>query len=347
MHGALHLGVEVLNAEACSIETDLGQDFERGVVGVARVEFDGNFGVARQRKMLARRGHHGPHLVVREKRGRAAAPVQLRHAAQWADLVGHHGHLTRERFNIACTARAVLRDDLVAAAVVAEPSDRRYSAGRAYQNAARARAPGEPTSGKRCRWRRTEGRPAWRTETWGGSSGGDGLLLFSARLQKFKAPSRAGKSKAKPSQRRPNDKANLTMGWPFSFDDVLHGTKLRTPERRGAWCDLRDEAGAAKHAGDSGCTATLSQHDQPGASTQRLESGTRAWPDGAAHDRRWLRMRCAPVSGPPDCDASPVVSRKLCRQGKLWPEVRQYLERRFSPEQVAAQLKRVHPGDPL
>lgn len=42
----------------------------------------------------------------------------------------------------------------------------------------------------------------------------------------------------------------------------------------------------------------------------------------------------------------PRRERKLHRQGKLWPEVRQYLERGLSPEQVAAQLKRVHPGEP-
>lgn len=42
----------------------------------------------------------------------------------------------------------------------------------------------------------------------------------------------------------------------------------------------------------------------------------------------------------------PRRERKLRRQGALWPEVRQYLERGFSPEQVAAQLKRVHPGEP-
>ncbi|CAJ0784177.1 hypothetical protein R8510_05226 [Ralstonia chuxiongensis] len=35
----------------------------------------------------------------------------------------------------------------------------------------------------------------------------------------------------------------------------------------------------------------------------------------------------------------PRRERKLCQQGPLWPEVRRYLERGFSPEQVAAQLE--------
>jgi transposase, IS30 family len=36
--------------------------------------------------------------------------------------------------------------------------------------------------------------------------------------------------------------------------------------------------------------------------------------------------------------------RKLHPHGTLWPEVRQYLERCFSPTQVARQLKRLYPG---
>lgn len=39
-------------------------------------------------------------------------------------------------------------------------------------------------------------------------------------------------------------------------------------------------------------------------------------------------------------------ARKLHPQGTLWPEVRQYLERCFSPTQVARQLKRLYPGQP-
>ncbi|HWV05079.1 hypothetical protein, partial [Ralstonia sp.] len=45
--------------------------------------------------------------------------------------------------------------------------------------------------------------------------------LFSARLQKLKAPSRAGKSKDNSHtfwEQAQTTKANLAMGWPFSFD---------------------------------------------------------------------------------------------------------------------------------
>jgi transposase, IS30 family len=38
--------------------------------------------------------------------------------------------------------------------------------------------------------------------------------------------------------------------------------------------------------------------------------------------------------------------RKLHPHGTLWPEVRQYLERCFSPAQIARQLKLIYPGQP-
>ncbi|MFX5743219.1 hypothetical protein ABTE37_19970, partial [Acinetobacter baumannii] len=47
------------------------------------------------------------------------------------------------------------------------------------------------------------------------------LLSFSSLQQKFKAPHRAGKVKRKKTNHlgtKQNDKANLTMGWPLSFD---------------------------------------------------------------------------------------------------------------------------------
>ncbi|WP_439013892.1 hypothetical protein, partial [Ralstonia holmesii] len=44
-------------------------------------------------------------------------------------------------------------------------------------------------------------------------------LPFSSLQQKFKAPSKAGKSKAKPSQRQPKrQRPTARLGWPFSFD---------------------------------------------------------------------------------------------------------------------------------
>jgi transposase, IS30 family len=42
----------------------------------------------------------------------------------------------------------------------------------------------------------------------------------------------------------------------------------------------------------------------------------------------------------------PRLERKLHFDGTLWPEVRQYLDRCFSPEQISAQLKRAHPDEP-
>lgn len=51
-------------------------------------------------------------------------------------------------------------------------------------------------------------------------------------------------------------------------------------------------------------------------------------------------QRAARLRRKPRCEC------KLHPGGTLWPEVRRYLEMGFSPEQVAAQLKRVHPGEP-
>lgn len=42
----------------------------------------------------------------------------------------------------------------------------------------------------------------------------------------------------------------------------------------------------------------------------------------------------------------PRVPRKLASHTRLWWEVRGYLARRFSPEQIAGTLKRCYPGDP-
>lgn len=42
----------------------------------------------------------------------------------------------------------------------------------------------------------------------------------------------------------------------------------------------------------------------------------------------------------------PRCPRKLRRDGPLWPQVRSYLESYLSPEQIAAKLRRLYPGQP-
>jgi len=77
--GLLNVFVEILYADAHAVETELAEQFDSGVVDLARIDLDRILAVFNEPEMLTRRRHQLAHLVVREEGRRAAAPVQLRH----------------------------------------------------------------------------------------------------------------------------------------------------------------------------------------------------------------------------------------------------------------------------
>ncbi|MOA09866.1 hypothetical protein D3C78_1297260 [compost metagenome] len=77
--GALHGGIEVLDAEAYTVESDLAQQAHGRPVGFARVDLDAVVAaiVVEQAEVLTQARHQLTQLVVIEKGRGAAAEVQL------------------------------------------------------------------------------------------------------------------------------------------------------------------------------------------------------------------------------------------------------------------------------
>ncbi len=79
MNRLLHLRLKILNAHAEAVEAEPPQSFQVRAICDARIDFNSNFGVRRERKSLARVTEEIFHLRGSEIRGRAAAPVKLNH----------------------------------------------------------------------------------------------------------------------------------------------------------------------------------------------------------------------------------------------------------------------------
>jgi hypothetical protein len=146
MHRLLHLRVEVLHAEADAVEADVAQVREALRRHGARVDLDRHLGAVGDAKRAAQRRHHSRQLGVGQEGRRAAAEVQLRHARRRAERVVHEVDLGVERVQVSGGALVVLRDHLVAGAVVAQRlaerdvhvhRQRRCRTGRALREGAR------------------------------------------------------------------------------------------------------------------------------------------------------------------------------------------------------------------
>ncbi len=120
VHGLLDGGVEVLHAEADAVEPAAPQVGEAFAAHGARIDLDGQLRVVGQVEGTPQRGHEAGDLRVGQEGRRAAPEVQLRHAAARADRVDDEVDLALQRFQVRCGPRVVLRDDLVAGAVVAD-----------------------------------------------------------------------------------------------------------------------------------------------------------------------------------------------------------------------------------
>ena len=117
---ALHVLVEVLDADREAVEAERRQEGDRLRAGAARIHFDRVLAVGGERKTAADHGHQRAQLVVREERRSAAAPVQLADALVRAEEIAHELELASEVADVLRGTPAVLRDHLVAAAVVAD-----------------------------------------------------------------------------------------------------------------------------------------------------------------------------------------------------------------------------------
>ncbi len=120
MDRGLHLGIEVLHAEADAIEAQLREQRHPFVVDAARIDLDRMLAVRPQIEVPVQRAHDLPHFGGIEEGRRTAAPVRLHHGPALAQAGCHQRHLARQIADIARTAAVIARDDLVAAAVVAD-----------------------------------------------------------------------------------------------------------------------------------------------------------------------------------------------------------------------------------
>ncbi len=118
---ALHAFVEILHAEAQPIEAEFAQQRDRLRRCLARIDLDRIFGafVGDEREVFCCRGHQFAHFTVREEGRRVAAPVKLSDGARGIDECGLHGKFVLHAIEIGPRVGAVLRRDLVAAAVEA------------------------------------------------------------------------------------------------------------------------------------------------------------------------------------------------------------------------------------
>ena len=119
MHRELHLRIEVLDSEAQPVEPHLPQPCQPLPTHGTRVDLDRILAVGIQLEMLPQELHEPRQLVIRKKRGRAAAQVQLAHGQALAATLGVQLHLAPEVVQIPHGPAVVTRDHLVAGAVVA------------------------------------------------------------------------------------------------------------------------------------------------------------------------------------------------------------------------------------
>ena len=120
VHRGLHVGVEVLHAEADAVEADLGQVAQPLPGGGARVDLDRDLALRQDAERPAHQTHELCEFLVGKEGGRAAAQVQLRKPLPAPQFLHVQFDLARQQFQVARGAVVVLGDDLVAGAVVAE-----------------------------------------------------------------------------------------------------------------------------------------------------------------------------------------------------------------------------------
>ena len=118
--GLLHVGVEVLDADRNPVEAQLAEERDRVRADLARIDLDRDLGVGCHVERAAQHAHQRGHLVAREERRRAAAPVKLLDDRVALDHAADDADFAADVLDVLGAAAVVLGDDLVARAVVAD-----------------------------------------------------------------------------------------------------------------------------------------------------------------------------------------------------------------------------------
>src|SRR6266478_470833 len=120
MHCLLHIGMEVLNAHAKTVEAELAQSFEMLAGGYARVDLYAYFTVGVEMETLFGECEQILNLFGCQVRRRAAAPMELDYGAILGDAVADAFHLSLQDVKIRWCDALVLLDNDVARAKEAE-----------------------------------------------------------------------------------------------------------------------------------------------------------------------------------------------------------------------------------
>ena len=121
MNGLLHLGIEILHAHRGAVEADLAQRHHVIAREPARIHLHAGFDVGRKREMLVDDFAEPADFVGPQKRGRAAAEVELHGFAALVQVRRHLGDFAAEVIDVVPALVVIERDDGGAAA---EPAER-------------------------------------------------------------------------------------------------------------------------------------------------------------------------------------------------------------------------------
>src|SRR5216683_873153 len=116
VHRLLHIGMEVLNTHAETVEAELAQSFEVLAGGYTRVDFDTNLAVGVEMEMLFRECEEILDLLGGEVGWRATAPMELDDRAIFRDAAADALHLLLQNVKVGWRDAFVFLNDDVARA---------------------------------------------------------------------------------------------------------------------------------------------------------------------------------------------------------------------------------------
>jgi len=140
--GFLHVGVEILHAQADAVEALRAQRKHAFARHRARVDLDRIFAVfiGGELEMLAQMQHQLIHLLFAQVSGRAAAEMQLFDLVHAGKQLALHGDFLLQVAEVGSRLAAVFRDDFVAGAVVTQGVAERHVHVQRQRTAAAAHA---------------------------------------------------------------------------------------------------------------------------------------------------------------------------------------------------------------
>ena len=112
--------VEVLDADRDAVEAERRHERDRVRRHLARIDLDRDLGIGRDGECAAQPTHQRRHFVARQERRRAATPVKLLHGRCAFDQRRDEVDLAPDVRDVLGRAAVVLREDLVACAVIAD-----------------------------------------------------------------------------------------------------------------------------------------------------------------------------------------------------------------------------------